>query len=461
MSTERVGRTFILIQLEMRKMEEQALKIIRTLQGLGYEALYAGGYVRDMILGLKSSDIDIATSASPDTVEKLFEKTLAVGKTFGVIVVVMDGVEVEVATFRNDGNYLDGRRPDSVTFSSMKDDAVRRDLTINGMFYNPVTKEVLDYVGGQEDLKKRVIRLIGDPEARIAEDKLRMLRVVRLATRLDFTIDPGTLEAVKKHSSEITQISAERVADELLKILRAGNYSKSLNLLFDIEIIKHILPEVYKMRGCEQPPQYHPEGDVLVHSIKALENLPSDASDELRMGTLLHDVGKPVTSSLLCGSVSRNEDRIRFNRHELKGKDISREILKRLKFSNEFTERVLSLVENHMKFMSVKLMRTSRLKRFVALPHFEEHMALHRADCLSSHGNLDNYEFVQERVNTYEPEDIRPVRLITGNDLLQLGFKAGPLFKEILTAVEDRQLEGAILDRDSALKYVSETYQVV
>jgi poly(A) polymerase len=434
-------------------MVDQALAVVRTLQEHGYEALYAGGYVRDMVLGLESHDVDVATSAGPNAVEKLFEKTLAVGKSFGVIVVVMDEVEIEVATFRNDGNYSDGRRPDSVVFSSKEEDAKRRDLTINGMFYDPIKREILDYVGGQEDLKRRVIRLIGDPEARIAEDKLRMLRVVRFATRLDFTIAPDTLEAVKRHSAEITQISAERVADELQKILRAGNYQKSLNLLFDIEIIKHILPEIFVMRGCEQPVDYHPEGDVLVHTIKALENIPTDASDELRMGTLLHDVGKPAVQTI--------EDRIRFNRHELKGKDIAREILKRLKFSNEFIDRVLSLVENHMKFMAVKDMRTSRLKRFIALPHFEEHMALHRADCLSSHENLDNYEFVREKMNTYEPEEIRPVRIITGTDLLGMGYKAGPLFKQILTDVEDRQLEGIITDRDGALKYVSETYQVV
>ena len=440
-------------------MEEQALEIIRTLQRHGHEAYYAGGYVRDRILGLESHDIDVATSASPDEVEKLFEKTLAVGKAFGVIVVVIDGVEIEVATFRTDSTYSDGRRPDSVAFSSKEEDAKRRDLTINGMFYDPIFNEVLDFVGGREDIRNRIIRLIGDPEARIAEDKLRMLRVVRFAARLDFTIDSGTLEAVRRHSSEITQISAERIADELQKILRTGHYRTAMGLLFDTELMKHILPEVYVMKGCEQPADYHPEGDVLVHTIKALENLPETASDELRMGTLLHDVGKPATSSLLSGSVDRNEDRIRFNRHELVGKDISREILKRLKFSNEFTDRVLELVGNHMKFMHVKEMRTSRLKRFIGMPGFEEHMALHRADCLASHGNIDNYEFVKEKLETYEPEEIRPVRIITGKDLLKLGFTAGPLFKTILTDVEDRQLDGAVKNREEALEYVMETYQ--
>jgi poly(A) polymerase len=434
-------------------MEDQALRIVKVLQEHGYEALYAGGHVRDMILGMQSADIDVATNAGPDVVEMLFEKTLPVGKAFGVIVVIIDDIQTEVATFRSDGQYSDGRRPDAVVFSSKEEDAKRRDLTINGMFYDPIKKIFLDFVGGQEDLKNRIIRLIGDPEARIAEDKLRMLRVIRFAARLDFTIDPGTLEAVKRHSAEILQVSSERIADELLKILRTGNYSKALNLLFDTELIKHILPEVYVMRGCEQPKDYHPEGDVLIHTIKALDNLPADASDELRMGTLLHDVGKPVTQTF--------EDRIRFNRHELKGKDVSREILKRLRFSNEFSTRVIDLVGNHMKFMFVKDMRTSRLKRFISMPHFEEHMALHRADCLSSHENVGNYDFVKEKLNTYEPAEIRPVRIVTGKDLLEMGFKAGPLFKQILTDVEDRQLEGLVSDREQALKYVAETYAVV
>jgi poly(A) polymerase len=434
-------------------MKEQALEIIKFLRKQGYQSLFAGGCVRDMIMGLTPADYDIATDATPEIVEALFEKTLSVGRAFGVIVVIIDGIQTEVATFRQDSKEsADGRHPDSVTFSSMEEDAKRRDFTLNGIFYDPISKQIFDVVRGYEDIHNKIIRFIGDPDDRIVEDKLRMLRAVRFAVRLDFTIDPATLEAVKRHSAEILQVSSERIADELLKILRTGNYARAMDLLFETELIKHILPDVHAMKGCEQPVDYHPEGDVFMHTIKALDNLPADASDELRMGTLLHDVGKPVVQTF--------EDRIRFNRHELKGKDIAREILKRLKFSNEFSDRVLSLVENHMKFMFVKDMRTSRLKRFISMPYFEEHMALHRADCLSSHKDLSGYDFVREKMNTYEPEEIRPVRIITGKDLLGMGFLAGPLFKQILTDVEDRQLEGLISDREQALKYVAETYQV-
>lgn len=431
-------------------MLSQATQIVETLQKKGYVAVFCGGCVRDKILGRPHSDIDIATNASPDVVESLFEKTLAVGKAFGVIVVVLGGYEIEVATFREDGAYGDGRRPDTVTFSSMEEDAKRRDLTINGMFYDPMTNEVIDLVGGQEDLKSGVIRLIGDPNARIAEDKLRMLRVIRFAARFNFSVVPETLTAVTDHAAEITQVSSERIADELIKILRTGNYKTAMDLLFETKLIDHILPEIKLMQGCEQPVDYHPEGDVLIHTVKALSNLPENASDELRMGVLLHDVGKPPAQTF--------EDRIRFNRHELKGRDIAERILKRLKFSNEFTEHVVCLVENHMKFMHVKDMRICRLKRFMVLPKFEEHMALHRADCLSSHGSLENYEFVKERLGSYEPEEIRPVRIINGHDLLALGFKQGPIFKTIMVDVEDRQLEGTITDREQALKYVAEAY---
>ena len=434
-------------------MKSQATEVVKRLQEHGYQALFAGGCVRDMLLGRQYSDIDVATNANPDVVEMLFEKTLAVGKSFGVIVVVMDGYEIEVATFRQDGSYGDGRRPDSVTFSSMEEDAKRRDLTINGMFYDPITDKIMDFVGGQEDLKNGIIRLIGNPESRIAEDKLRMMRVVRFAARFKFSVVPETLAAVTNHAAEIVQVSSERIADELVKILRTGNYQTAMDLLFETGLIDHILPEVRLMKGCEQPVDYHPEGDVLVHTVKALSNLPEDASDELRMGVLLHDVGKPPAQTF--------EDRIRFNRHELKGRDIAERILKRLKFSNEFTEHVVRLVENHMKFMHVKDMRISRLKRFMVLPKFEEHMALHRVDCLSSHGSLENYEFVKERLGSYEPEEIRPVRIISGHDLLAMGFKQGPIFKTIMVDLEDRQLEGVITDREQALKYVAEAYSPV
>jgi len=434
-------------------MKNQALKIVRKLQKHGHEAVLAGGCVRDMILKIDPQDYDVATSATPDQVEALFEHTVAVGKAFGVIVVVMDGFEIEVATFRADSPTSDGRRPDSVTFTSMEEDAKRRDLTINGMFWDPVQDRIIDFVHGKEDIIKEYVRLIGDPGARIAEDKLRMMRVVRFAARFKFKVIPNTLAAVKDHASEILQISAERIGDELLKILRTGNYRIAFDLLFETNLIDYILPEIKAMKGVEQPVDYHPEGDVLQHTLLALESLPADASDELRMGVLMHDVGKPPMQTF--------EDRIRFSQHELKGKDMCREILKRLKYSNEFVEHVTELVGNHMKFMHVKDMRISKLKRFMAIPKFEEHLALHRADCMSSHKHLTNYEFVKEKFENYEPEEIRitpDTRILTGNDLLARGYKAGPLFREILVDVEDQQLEGAISDRDQALKYVAGKY---
>jgi poly(A) polymerase len=431
-------------------MLQQALYVVKKLRDHGYEALFAGGYVRDMLLQRTSTDIDIATNARPEMVEQLFDKTLAVGKAFGVIVVVHEGQEVEVATYRTDGVYSDGRRPDSVSFCTMEEDAQRRDLTINGMFYDPIEDKIYDSVGGIEDLHKGIIKLIGNPDDRIAEDKLRMMRVVRFSARFDFKIDPGTIEAVQRHAFEITQVSAERVADELTKILMAGNYRKAVNLLFDTGLIDHILPEVRAMKGCEQPPQYHPEGDVLEHTIKALENLPTEASIEVRMATLLHDVGKPPTQTF--------EDRIRFSGHDIKGKYIAWGILKRLKFSNDFVTRISDLVENHMKFMHVKKMRVSRLKRFLALPNIEDHLALHRVDCLSSHRNLENYDFVIEKLKTYEPEEIRPPRIVTGKDLLNMGFKQGPEFGIILTDIEDQQLEGTILNQEDALEYIKNVY---
>jgi poly(A) polymerase len=433
-------------------MKKQALEIINTLKNNGYQAFYAGGAVRDMVLGMTPTDYDVATDAKPEIVETLFEETLSVGRAFGVIVVIIDGIQTEVATFRQDSKESsDGRHPDSVTFSSMEEDAKRRDLTINGMFYDPIKEELIDCVKGHEDIHDKIIRLIGDPEARIAEDKLRMLRVVRFSAKLGFSVDSATMRTVKTHSSEILQVSAERITEELQKILRTGKYRQGFDLLFETGLIDHILPEVRAMKGCEQPPEFHSEGDVYVHTLLALENLPDNASDELRMATLLHDVGKPATQTF--------EDRIRFSGHDLRGKDMAREIMARMRVSKDFSDRVLALVGNHMKFMAVKEMRTSRLKRFMSLPFFDEHMALHKADCLSSHRNLENYDFVAEKLKTYEPEEIRPVKVITGKDLLKMGFKAGPLFKQILTDVEDRQLEGLVSDREQALKYVAETYE--
>lgn len=434
-------------------MRAQALSIIQTLRGHGFEAYLCGGCVRDMILGREPADFDVATNAVPDQVEALFDKTLAVGKSFGVVIVIQDDCEIEVATFRKDSAEGDGRRPDSVAFSSKEEDALRRDFTINGMFYDPLTDKILDFVGGQEDLKKGVVRFIGNPDQRIEEDKLRLMRAIRFASRFEFSIDPESWEAIKRHVQEIRVVSEERVADELLKILRARNFGLAMDLLFESKLIDVILPEVAAMKDVEQPVAYHPEGSVLVHTILAREKLPENASDELLMATLLHDIGKPVTQTF--------EDRIRFSNHDLRGKDMARDLLRRLKFSNDFIDRVCALVGDHMKMRCVKEMRISKLKRLMAQPHFDEHMELHRVDCLSSHGDLENYNFLKEKLETFNLEEIQAVvksdksnRVLTGHDLIEIGFKQGPLFREILTDVEDKQLEGVITDRDQAIGYV-------
>ena len=427
------------------------------LQKNGYEAVIAGGAVRDKLIGLPNADFDVATNADPDTIESLFDKTLAVGKSFGVIVVVIDGFEIEVATFRSDSLKSDGRRPDSVTFTTMKEDARRRDLTINGMFHDPIADKFYDFVGGQKDLQDKVVRLIGDPESRIQEDKLRLMRVVRFASRLDFDIAPSTLEAVTTHARDIVTVSPERILDELLKILRSRNFQVSMDLLYQTGLMEYILPEVQAMKGCEQPVDYHPEGDVFTHTVLALDNLPVNSSDELLMAALLHDVGKPPTQVFAT-------DRIRFNEHDIKGADITREIMKRLKCSNEFSDHVVHLVKNHMKFMHVKDMRTSTLRRFFSIPKFEEHMLLHRSDCLSSHRNMENLIFLEEKMKVYDtledtPKRELPVRLFTGGDLLAMGFKQGPIFKTILVEVEDLQLEGVITSKEQAIEYVEKKYR--
>lgn len=426
-------------------MKKKALKIIEKLKEKSYKAVFAGGCVRDELLELKPHDYDIATNATPDQVESLFEKTIPVGKSFGVIIVVVEKEEFEVATFRFDGIYVNGRRPESVSFSSMREDAERRDLTINGMFLDPVKDKVIDFVGGQEDLDKGIVRLIGDPEKRIEEDKLRMLRVIRFATRFDFEIEEATFNVVRKHAHEITQVSSERIFDELKKMLRK-NSRRVIDLLFDTDLISHILPEVKAMDGVQQPPQFH-SGDVLEHTLQTLEFLPENASDELLFGALLHDVGKPPTFRVAT-------DRIRFNQHDTVGFEVAKKILKRFKVSNEFSDRVSALVFNHMRFMSVKKMRVAKLKRFLRMENFEEHMALHKADCLASHGGLDNFDFLMEKKEFFPPEEVKPKRLITGHDLIELGFKPGPFFKIVLEAVEDKQLEDEISTKDEAIEFV-------
>jgi poly(A) polymerase len=421
----------------------------------GFEALLAGGCVRDLLLGREPADYDVTTSATPDQVVALFPESVAVGAQFGVILIPRDGLKVEVATFRSDVGYSDGRHPDAVIYAkTAEEDVQRRDFTINGLLMRHDTSEVLDFVSGRTDLKTGIIRAIGDPARQFGEDKLRMLRAVRFAARFAFEIESETFRAVRKHVAGIHWVSAERVRDELTKLLTEGSAGNGFRLLDETWLLHQVLPEIAKMKGVEQPPQYHPEGDVWVHTCMMLDGIPSGSSATFAWGVLLHDVGKPPTFR----SAAETGDRIRFDGHVEVGVKIAQEICRRLKMSNDDTEQILALVANHMKFKDVDQMRASTLKRFVRIPRFEEHMALHRLDCLSSHRNLATYEYVKQFLANTPAEQVRPPRLLTGDDLVHLGFPPGPKFAEILRSIEDAQLEGTIETREQALKLVEKTY---
>lgn len=426
-----------------------ALEVVKKLRGAGYEALWAGGCVRDHILGVPPEDYDVATNARPEEVQKLFARTIPVGVQFGVVIVLLNGIQIEVATFRADAEYVDGRHPKEVRFCSAEEDARRRDFTINGMFFDPIEEKVLDYVGGQDDLKNKIIRAIGDPELRFNEDKLRLLRAVRFSARLNYPIEANTFQAVKKLASEIHQVSAERIRDELVKMFTAQNAAQALDLLRDSGLLHEILPEVEAMIGVEQPPEFHPEGDVYVHTRMLLELLDRP-SDVLAMAALLHDVGKPPTFQQL--------DRIRFNAHEHVGARMAEKICKRLKFSNEETNQIVECVQNHMKFKDAPKMRESKLKRFLARGTFDTELELHRIDCLASHGILDIHQFCQNKIQEFKEakEEIQPQPIITGNDLITLGSKPGPHFKKILEQLYDLQLEHQIMNKEEGLNQAKE-----
>jgi len=430
---------------------ELANSICESLHRSGFQALLVGGCVRDLLLGREPADYDVTTDATPDQVMALFPESVAVGARFGVILIPRDGLNVEVATFRSDIGYSDGRHPDRVTFSKKaQEDVQRRDFTVNGLLMRHDTGEVLDHVGGQADLKAKVIRAIGDPDRRFTEDKLRMLRAVRFAARFGFQIETDTMRAIRRHAKEIAQVSPERLRDELTKMLTEGAARQAFELLDETGLLQQVLPEIAAMKGVEQPPQYHPEGDVWIHTRLMLEGLPAGVSPTLAWGVLLHDVGKPPTFK----SASETGDRIRFDGHVDVGVRMAEEICRRLRFSNEDTEQILALVNNHMRFKDVDSMRASTLKRFVRLPHFDEHLALHRLDCLSSHRHLESYEFIQRFVAETPPEQVRPERLITGDDLQAMGFRPGPLFSQILGSLEDAQLEGQVKSRGEAEQFV-------
>jgi len=464
---------------------EAAVHILRSLREGGHEAFLAGGCVRDLLLGREPEDFDVATSATPDVVLGMFPRTFAVGAHFGVVLVASaenadtgssgeSGPDesryatTEVATFRSDGVYSDGRHPDEVRYTkTAAEDVQRRDFTINGLLLDPLRgggpldesqvdlkalrAGVVDYVGGLADLDARVIRAIGRPERRLEEDQLRLLRGVRFAARFEFEIEPATFAAMRKLAPRIQAVSCERVRDELTKMLTEGRARRAFELLDETGLLKQVLPEVAKMKGVEQPPQFHPEGDVWTHTLMLLERLEAGCPMTLAWGALLHDVGKPPTFRVA-------KDRIRFDGHVEVGMAMGAEICRRFRFSNDETRQVLALIENHMKFADAPRMKESTLKRFFRLDRFDEHLALHRLDCLAAHGILDTWEFVREKHESMPSEAVRPAPLVTGRELIAEGYAPGRRFKEMLHAVEDAQLEGAIATAEEALALVRERF---
>lgn len=432
--------------------EQLSRDIIDRLRSEGHEAYWAGGCVRDRLLGVEAKDYDVATDAPPDDLLRYFPDAIRVGVQFGVVIVRRDGVDVEVATFRTDHDYRDGRRPESVTFTrSAREDVQRRDFTVNGILYDPVAGKYLDFVTGQADLEAKRIRAIGDPEKRFEEDKLRMLRAVRFAARLGFEIEDATFQAIRKHAPEIRQVSAERIRDEISRILAEGGARRGFELLDESGLLKVILPEVSKLKGVEQSPQHHPEGDVWTHTLIMLDTLENPTLT-LALGTLLHDIGKPAT-------FKRATDRIRFHGHVEVGMKMAEAICGRLRYSGGVTEQVIALVANHMRFIHVPDMRQSTLKKFLRMPRFDEHLELHRLDCLGSHRKLGLYEMARAKLDELPEEELRPPRLITGDDLIAAGYQPGPRFQEILGDVEDAQLEGRLTTREEALAYVEKRYE--
>ncbi len=479
---------------------ESALRIVSELHAAGHQAYLAGGCVRDLLLGREPADYDVATSATPDIVLRLFPRTFAVGAHFGVVLVAAgqgDGHEcTEVATFRSDGVYSDGRHPDVVRYTgSAEEDVQRRDFTINGLLLDPLAlfpqglkpcsfvgtfgttavvpcykahdaaalepgalglrddllSAVIDYVGGLADLDKGIMRAIGHPLRRFEEDKLRLLRAVRFAARFGFTIEPHTLTAIRALAPRIHAVSRERVRDELTKMLTEGHARRAFELLDETGLLAEVLPEVARMKGVAQPPQFHPEGDVWVHTLMLLDQLEPGCPLTLAWGALLHDVGKPPTFRVA-------PDRIRFDGHVEVGVAMGAEICRRFRFSNDDTRQIVSLIENHMRFADAPKMKSSTLKRFFRLEDFDQHLALHRMDCLAAHGNLDIWNFVRERYQTMPEQEVRPQPLITGRDLIAAGYTPGPQFKEILQLVEDAQLEGTITTADQALLLVQQRF---
>ena len=442
---------------------EAAAAVAHSLAGAGYRAYLVGGCVRDLLMGHAPKDYDVATDAHPEKVMELFPRSFGVGAHFGVVLVPMlvDGQEIvtEVATFRSDGVYSDGRRPDEVAYTDdPQQDVLRRDFTINGMLLDvdkylasgDAAAATLDYVGGREDLQARVVRAIGKAVRRFSEDKLRMLRAVRFAARFGFAIERESFAAIRVLAAEIGQVSRERVRDELTRMLTEGRAAAAFEMLEKSGLLTQVLPEVAAMRGVAQPPEWHPEGDVWVHTLLLLEKLPAGCAATLAWGALLHDVGKPPTYTV--------SDRIRFNGHAEVGTRMAAAICRRLRFSNEEADQILALVANHMRFGDVEKMKESTLKRFFRLPRFAEHLELHRLDVTSSHNRLELYDFAKARYEAAPVEEVRPRLLVTGSKLIAAGYRPGPGFRAMLDAAEDAQLEGTITTTEEGLALVRELF---
>ncbi len=439
----------------MDAKRQAATEIVRRLRREKFQAYLVGGCVRDLVMGREPEDYDVSTSATPDEVVKLFPGSLTVGAQFGVVVVQSDAGNVEVATFRSDGRYTDGRHPNEVRYSkTAEEDVRRRDFTINGLLYDPIEERVLDYVGGQADIRAHRLRTIGEPLARLSEDRLRMLRAARFAARFTFTLDPATLDAIRQLAPQIRQVSAERGRDEILKILTEGRARRGFELLDETGLLKEFLPEIKALQGVAQPPEFHPEGDVWTHTLMMLEGLSAAGSKRisptLALGVLLHDVGKPSTFTV--------RERIRFDNHVEVGAKMAEAICGRLRLSAHQSERVVELVRHHLRFKDFPRMRRSTQLRFLRLEGFDEHLELHRLDCLASHGDLSHYELARRMLEETPPQEIKPTPLLGGDDLIAQGYKPGPLFKQILQAVEDAQLEGLVGSREDALRLVSERF---
>jgi poly(A) polymerase len=439
----------------MKSQQELAIESAHTLHGAGYLVYFAGGAVRDQLLGKEPKDYDLATSATPEQIKALFPHSDAVGEHFGVIIVKGHGQIIEIATFRTDGSYKDGRRPEHVEFSTPQEDAQRRDFTINGLFQDPFSGEIHDFVGAQADLKDQVIRAIGEPEKRFQEDALRLLRAIRFAVVTGFEIETTTLSAIQSCSHLLSKISPERIRDEFSKIITAPDRARGLDLLTTTGLAREFLPELYDLQGCEQPPQWHPEGDVYVHTQIALSLLDSP-SLHLALSVLLHDIGKPATQSW-----DPECERFRFNGHDKVGAEMAQRILRRLRYSNQTITDVSWMVSRHMKFMHVQEMRTSKLKRFMAAETFAMELELHRVDCESSNGFRDNYDFLLRRREEYANEPLIPTPLISGKDLMaKFNLPSGPKIGEILRAVQNEQLEGRLVDKSGAFDFIQERFSL-